>query len=88
MHTWLRRHRRLGKVITDWEEHHVIRPRAKWIATVMIIAMLAYPVIFSSLHNAWRIGLAVIGISVIAFIHSRLSEVRRVAAVSPFTTDD
>ncbi len=72
-------------MIVDWEKHRVIRPRAKWIATVMIVAMFTYPIGFSSLHIGWRIGLASIGIAVITFIHTRRSHIQPTDKTSAVT---
>lgn len=40
-HRWLLSHRVFGPMINDWQRGHIIRKRAKWTATIMIIASLS-----------------------------------------------
>ena len=40
LHQWLTQHPQFGKPIRDWEESGVIRPWAKFLATVMILLVI------------------------------------------------
>ena len=46
VHQWLLNNRYFGKIISDWETHGVIRTRTKWIATLSIVILASYPVLF------------------------------------------
>ena len=45
LHGWLLNHRLYGPLITNWQRHGVIRPRAKW-TSVSLIVILAGPSIY------------------------------------------
>ncbi len=36
LHAWLRRHRRFGPMIRNWEDRGAVSRRAKWLASVMM----------------------------------------------------
>ncbi len=42
LHRWLLGHPTFGPPIRDWQEHRVIRPKTKLIATTFMIASLIY----------------------------------------------
>ncbi|MGY0504829.1 YbaN family protein [Luteimonas sp. e5] len=46
LHVWLRRHRRFGPMIRDWQAHGAVSRRAKWLALAMMtssaLLMLAF----------------------------------------------
>ncbi len=46
VHAWLLSHRVFGPPINDWQERGAIGTRAKWAATVSIIAAFALSIIF------------------------------------------
>ncbi len=73
LHRWLTAHPRLGRPIRDWERHGSIRPRAKWLSTVLIVASLSYPILFKDLPVAAKVVTGLVGLGVLAFIHSRPS---------------
>lgn len=73
MHSWLTSLPYFGDAIMDWDKHRVIRPKAKAMALVVLWTMMAGSIIFSSLHYGLKIMLAVIAISVSAFILTRRS---------------
>jgi uncharacterized membrane protein YbaN (DUF454 family) len=76
LHRWLTSHPRYGAPIRDWQRHGVIRRRAKWISTLLIVASLAYPLVVQDLSLAVKVCVGLIGVGVLSFIHSRPSEPR------------
>lgn len=73
LHQWLLSRPKFGPALRDWEENRVIRPRAKALATLLILGGLSYPILFGPIAQWIKWTLAAIGISVIAFILSRNS---------------
>lgn len=76
MHNWLIQHKVFGKLIADWEEHGVIRTKIKWIATISMVVMVSYPVIFI-IPYLWLklVTVSIIGL-VLIFIWTRPSQAR------------
>lgn len=70
LHEWLRRHPRFGPLIRDWEDHRVIRPRAKVVSSAMISFSMIYPWIFEGVPLGVRIGVTVALLIVVVFIWS------------------
>jgi uncharacterized membrane protein YbaN (DUF454 family) len=70
MHHWLVHHPRFGSLIRDWQEHRVIRPRAKWTASVMIAGVMALSIAFGGLPLVAKILLGATGAGVILLIRS------------------
>ena len=58
----------LGELIRNWEENRVIRPKAKVMASVMIVLGIGSTLIFAKVHWSLKVMLLVIGISVMTFI--------------------
>jgi uncharacterized membrane protein YbaN (DUF454 family) len=76
LHRWLTAHPRFGRPILDWQEFGVIRPRAKWISTFLIVASLTYPIVFKDLSLVVKVVAAFVGVCVLTFIHTRPSRPR------------
>ncbi len=57
LHRWLLEHRLFGPMVRDWEEHHVIRRRAKILATATIVPLVGYMLVFTA-AAAWAKVLA------------------------------
>lgn len=70
-HTWLLSRPYFGPLIRDWNERGAIRPRAKWMATVLMIPLFSLAIFLSNLLWALKVGLACIGLSVLTFIWTR-----------------
>ena len=71
LHAWLLNHRLYGPLITNWQRHGVIRPRAKW-TSVSLIALLAGPSIYLMGAPAYaKILLAAVCACVVCFIVTR-----------------
>lgn len=47
MDSWLRVHKLFGPIITDWEDGQVIAPKVKWTATIMMVLMTFYPIVYT-----------------------------------------
>ena len=73
LHRWLTAHPRLGRPIRDWQRDGVIRTRAKWVSTVLIVASLSYPIVFQDLPVAAKVVAGLVGVAVLGFIHTRPS---------------
>lgn len=67
-HQWLVTRPILGELIRNWEENRVIRPKAKVMASVMIVLGIGSTLIFAKVHWSLKVMLLVIGISVMTFI--------------------
>ena len=73
LHSWLLRHKLFGPLISDWEQDGVIRLKAKWIATISIVLLISYPLIWGTFAIALKL-IAVTSVScVLVFIWSRPS---------------
>ncbi len=70
-HTWLHEHPRFGPMIRAWREHGAIGTRAKFVATITIIASITYS--FACLVMPWNMVALVVGLAVLAFILTRPS---------------
>lgn len=73
LHLWLLQQPVLGKVISQWEQHGIIRIKAKIISTIMIIALFSYTLIYVQVAVAIKIVVSLIGLSVLGFIWTRPS---------------
>lgn len=71
LHHWLCYHPRFGRLIRDWEKYGVIRTRYKMRATLLIIPLFAYTLIFVPLLVWEKILLVIIGVFVLTFIWIR-----------------
>lgn len=73
LHAWLVSHPRFGAPILDWQEHGVIRPRAKRLATALILVSSVFPLRVVPLPSPVRVAVAATLIGVLAFIWTRPS---------------
>ena len=73
MHSWLTSLPYFGSAIIEWENHKVIRPKAKATAIIMLWILMGVSIIFAPVHYGLKIMLACIGISVSTFILTRKS---------------
>ena len=74
LHNWLLNQKQLGPLIKDWERHGVIRLKAKWLATVMIIPLFSYSLFFVPVPTWIKSIVALSGICILAFIWTRPHE--------------
>lgn len=75
LYRWLLGQKTFGPLIRNWHQHGVIRLHVKWIATLLIILFMSYPVVFAPLALLIKVALAIIGLCVIGFICSRPSTI-------------
>ncbi len=75
LHDWLINQRTLGPLIKDWERYGVIRLKAKWMATVMIILLFSYSLIFVPVLPWIKAIVFLSGISILIFIWTRPHEI-------------
>ncbi len=73
LHRWLIAQPRLGKLILDWEDHGVIRRKAKITATLMMVALFSYTLFFGAVPLVLKAFLVAIGVGVLLFIWTRPS---------------
>lgn len=71
LHRWLLAQPYLGPSIREWEQHGIIRRRAKVLATVLIVALFSYTLGFVEVPLAVKAIVAAIGVGVLAFIWTR-----------------
>jgi len=74
MHRWLTEHRRFGPLIRDWQQHRVIRPRAKLMAVIMIVVVMGLSLTLGSFPIVFKVISAAIGAGVILMICSYPSQ--------------
>ena len=70
LHRWLRARPLVGPVIVDWEDHRVIRPKAKLISSGAMLLMCSYPVFLFDLAIWWKLGMGAVCLAVVGFIWS------------------
>lgn len=73
LHAWLLARPFIGSGIRDWEEHRMIRKRPKIIASLLIVGLFSYTLIFVSVPIWIKVTVALIGVSVLTFILTRPS---------------
>ena len=71
----LRAHKLFGPLIVDWEDNHVIRLKAKIMATSLLIVMGVLPLALGQMA-AWKLGVLVVLVLVLAYIWSFPSGVK------------
>ncbi len=73
IHHWIVNHPRFGPPLKDWEEKRAIRPRAKRLATLLILVSFSFPLIIIELSGGLRAGIAVLMVGLLTFIWTRPS---------------
>lgn len=74
IHRWLLDQKTLGPLIRDWESHGIIRLKAKWLATVMIVLLFSYSLLFVNVPHLIKGIVALSGIAILTFIWTRPHE--------------
>lgn len=75
LHNWLLQHKVFGSLIQNWERYGVIQLKAKWLATISIVVLMSYPIIFGT-FPLWLKAVALSTVSlVMIFIWTRPSQV-------------
>jgi len=73
MQNWIMSKPYLGPAIKDWNDHQIIRKKAKILSTIAIIISFASTIIFVKVFLVVKVIIAVIGIILLVFIWSRKS---------------
>lgn len=73
LHQWLMRQPKLGPAIREWENERVIRPRAKFLACLLITLSIGYVIAFKPLELWLKAVLGVFALSIMGFIVTRRS---------------
>lgn len=74
LHRWVRQHRRFGPPLRDWEDHRVIRTKAKAIATGAIVISFGASAFFLRNESYYSLALITIAALCLLFIWTRNSE--------------
>ncbi|WP_415892074.1 YbaN family protein [Neptuniibacter sp. PT8_73] len=74
LHQALLQNKLFGKIIQDWETDGVIPLKAKWLATVMMLAMVSYPLIFKTFHYGLKLVVVATIVFALCYIWTRPSE--------------
>lgn len=76
LHSWLTSLPYFGNAIIDWEEHKLIRPRAKLLASLSIVVLFSVSIFATNIHDYLKLMLVIIGVSVLTFILTRKSRLQ------------
>lgn len=77
LHNWLLQHKLFGPMIMDWQSHGVIRTKVKWLATISMVLLASYPLLFV-LQILWlKLTIAGCMLCVLVFIWSRPGQIRK-----------
>jgi len=74
LHNKLLSNKVVGPIIVDWEAAGIIRLKTKWVASITMLALVSYPLIFKIQSNAIKLMVIAVIISVLCFIWSRPSK--------------
>jgi uncharacterized membrane protein YbaN (DUF454 family) len=72
LHALLRENKYFGTYVREWEAHHIIPVRAKALAVTMIAISIGY-IVYAAPILSVKVGMAVVGLGVSAFILTRPS---------------
>jgi uncharacterized membrane protein YbaN (DUF454 family) len=86
-HQWLLQNKHLGPMVKNWERHGVISVRAKVLATIMMILLFGYTLIYVNVPIWIKCVVAFIGASVMVFIHTRPSSPQDLLATEKTITN-
>ncbi len=79
LHAWIINQPYLGKMIRDWNEHGVIRTKAKIMCGGLIVLTMGYSIGFVAMKPIYRLSMVGVGIAVLSFVLSRPSRPRTAA---------
>ena len=71
LYGWLLAQKGIGPVIYDWDRYGVIRPRAKRVATLMMLLLISIPLFLMSVPFYARFLMVVTVVCVLSYIWSR-----------------
>jgi hypothetical protein len=73
LYQWLLKRPHIGKMILDWQNHGVIKKKAKVASTLVIIPLFSYTFIFVQVFWGIKLLLIFVAFAVLYFIWSRPS---------------
>ncbi len=76
-HAWLLNQPYLGKAIRDWNEHGVIRPRAKAMCVGLMVVTMGFTTVFLAIPIYGKVSMLAIGLYTTIFVLSRPSRPRQ-----------
>ena len=76
LHNWILISPAFGPLIKNWQDHGIIKKKAKFWATFFIIPSFSYAVLWVPVSIVVKVVLVITAICVLSFIWSRPSEVR------------
>ena len=76
MHQYLLNHKLFGPLIKDWQQHGVIRLKIKWIATLSMLLLVSYPIVFMTFAIELKITVMICICCVLGFIWTRPSRIK------------
>jgi uncharacterized protein len=68
LHAWLLKHPTMGRIIRDWDERRIIRPRVKVAAAITLVVIMSPALIFGRFHPALKATSILVGVTVIVMI--------------------
>ncbi len=71
LHAWLMNHRYYGPLVSNWQRHGVIRPRVKWTAALLILALAGSSILLLDAPAWAKALLALVCGCVLCFILTR-----------------
>lgn len=71
LHQWLLENKLMGPLIRDWEQYGVVRLRAKITATLMIVLLFSYTLIYVEVNWWIKALVATSGAGVLIFLWTR-----------------
>jgi len=71
MHAWLLSNRLFGPILRDWEERRAIQRRIKVVATVLMLALISYPLGFLAIPMLGKALALTSVLGVLCFIWTR-----------------
>lgn len=71
LHAWLMNHRYYGPLVSNWQRHGVIRPRVKWTAALLILALAGSSILLLDAPVWAKALLALVCGCVLCFILTR-----------------
>lgn len=73
LHQWLLTRPILGELVIQWEQHGVIKLKAKILSTLLIVPLFSYTLAFVNVITVIKITVFLTGLAVLTFIWTRPS---------------
>ena len=76
LHQKLIQHKIFGPIIDDWQRYGVIPRKVKWLATVMVLVMISYPLVTKPFALWIKLTIVLCMAGVLTFIWRRPSDAK------------